>query len=321
MKNILVTGGAGYIGCHAVRKLSLAGYNPIIVDNLSQGHRKLVGNNELLVGNVGDANFMDSVFKKHKFEAVMHFAACALVGESMKDPLKYYTNNTASSLNLVSSMLKNGVNKLIYSSTAATYGNPVETPIKESHKTEPINPYGNSKLIFEKMLSDTSKISDLKYVTLRYFNVAGAHESGEIGEIHDPETHIVPLALQAVIENGEFSIFGEDYKTKDGTCIRDYVHVCDLIDAHILAMDYLNKVGECNTFNLGNGEGFSVKEILDAVQKVTDKKLKINKGKRREGDPDILVASSEKIRKELGWKPKYPSIEKIIETAYKWHSK
>jgi len=321
MKNILVTGGAGYIGCHAVRKLSLAGYNPIIVDNLSQGHRKLVGNNELLVGNVGDANFMDSVFKKHKFEAVMHFAACALVGDSMKDPLKYYTNNTASSLNLVSSMLKNGVNKLIYSSTAATYGNPVETPIKESHKTEPINPYGNSKLIFEKMLSDTSKISDLKYVTLRYFNVAGAHESGEIGEIHDPETHIVPLALQAVIENGEFSIFGEDYKTKDGTCIRDYVHVCDLIDAHILAMDYLNKVGECNTFNLGNGEGFSVKEILDAVQKVTDKKLKINKGKRREGDPDILVASSEKIRKELGWKPKYPSIEKIIETAYKWHSK
>ena len=321
MKNILVTGGAGYIGCHAVRILSDKGYNVVVVDNLNRGHKNLIAGRELCTGDVGDYNFLNSIFKKHRFDTVMHFAALALVGESVKEPLKYFSNNTVCSMNLLKVMLENDVFSLIYSSTAATYGEPVKIPITEDHPTNPINPYGESKLAFEKILSHVSKISDFRYVTLRYFNVAGAHASGEIGEWHEPETHIVPLALEAVINGSEFKVFGDDYDTKDGTCVRDYIHVCDLIDAHILAMNHLDKGGESRVFNLGNGKGFSNREVLDAINKVTGKPLKIVMAPRREGDPAVLVASSKKIENELGWKPANPSIEAIIESAYRWHTK
>lgn len=319
MKNILVTGGAGYIGSHAVRLLAESGYNPIIVDDLSRGFEKLAQGRQIIKGNIGDYSFLSSVFKKYDFDSVMHFAAFALVGESVKEPLKYFRNNTVSSINLIKVMLENRVTKLIYSSTAATYGEPLETPIKEDHPTNPINPYGESKLAFEKILEHTSQASDLRYATVRYFNVAGAHESGEIGEMHDPETHIVPLAIEAALKNREFSIYGDDYDTKDGTCIRDYIHPNDLIKAHMLALEHIDKHGENKTYNMGNDEGFSVKEVLKAVEKVTDKKLKTRVIKRRPGDPAILVASSEKIKKELSWQPDYPDIAKIIDTAFKWH--
>ncbi len=321
MKNILVTGGAGYIGSHAVKILAERGYNPVVVDNLCQGHKKLVQDKELHIGNVGDESFMRTVFKKRKFDAVMHFAAHALVGESVKTPLKYYLNNTCNSMNLLKIMLENGVNKIIYSSTAATYGEPTQKFITEDHPKNPINPYGGSKLAFEKILKDTSIATDLKYVVVKYFNVAGAHESAEIGEIHDPETHIVPIALEAIIKGTEFTVFGDDYDTPDGTCVRDYIHPNDLIKAHILAMEYLDKNKEPKTYNLGNGKGFSVKQIIDAVNEVTGKKLKIKIGRRREGDPAVLIASSEKISKELGWKADFTDIKRIIKSAYRWHSK
>jgi UDP-glucose 4-epimerase len=321
MNKILVTGGAGYIGSCAVKVLQEAGYQPVIVDNLSRGHRELIKGYELHVGDIGDHDFLSHVFKKHEFAAVMHFAAFALVRESVQNPLIYFRNNTVGSMNLMNVMLENKVNKLIFSSTAATYGEPERIPITESHLNKPINPYGESKLAFEKILSYTSAISDLRYVTLRYFNVAGAHDSAEIGEWHDNETHIVPLAIEAVLKGKEFTVFGNDYTTKDGTCVRDYIHVADLIDAHILTLKFLEKNKENRVFNLGNGNGFSNMEVLKAVESVTKKKFKIRMGKRRPGDPAVLIASSEKIEKELGWKPKHPSIESIIESAYKWHQK
>lgn len=317
---ILVIGGAGYIGSHLVKELVVS-KEVVVLDNLSTGHRSAIDNRAIFFeGDLGNHKVLEEIFTKYSIDAVMHFAANSLVGESVIDPLKYYRNNVASTLTLLEVMLKHNVKKFIFSSTAATYGIPNVDIITENTVTNPINPYGQSKLIIEHILDDFSKAYDLNYVVFRYFNAAGAYETAEIGEKHDPETHLIPLVLQHLLGKREqIAIFGSDYDTPDGTCIRDYIHVTDLAQAHILGLEALldTKVATV-TYNLGNGLGFSVKEVIETCEKVTGIKANVVLSDRRDGDPARLVASSEKVFNQLGWKAKY-QLEDIISSAWKWH--
>lgn len=316
--SILVCGGAGYIGSHTVHQLVAGGEKVVIVDNLQTGHRAALNPvAKFYKGDIRDAAILDKIFTENEIEAVIHFAANSLVGESVKAPLKYFNNNVYGMQVLLESMVKNGVDKIVFSSTAATYGEPKKIPIEENDPTVPTNPYGESKLIMEKMIK---WIPNLRYVSLRYFNAAGAIEDGSIGEDHKTETHLIPLILQVPLgKRDHITIFGEDYPTPDGTCLRDYIHVLDLADAHILALKYLREGGESNILNLGNGQGFSVKEMILAAEKVTGQKIKTEIGARRAGDPAQLIASSDKAKKILKWTPKFADVEKIIATAWKWH--
>ena len=318
---ILVLGGAGYIGSHTVYELVDAGYEVIVIDNLLTGFKEAVHPQaKFYEGDIRDKIFLDNILSKEKIDGVIHFAASSQVGESMKNPLKYYNNNLCGTEVLLESMVEHGIDKIVFSSTAATYGEPESIPILETARTLPTNCYGETKLSMEKMFKWISKAHNLRYVSLRYFNACGAHPNGKIGEAHNPETHLIPLVLQ--VPNGKreyISVFGNDYDTKDGTCVRYYIHVNDLAQAHILAMEYLSKGGESNIFNLGNGVGFTVKEVIETARKVTNHTIPIREEERRAGDPSVLIASSEKARKVLGWKPQYADLETIISTAWKWH--
>ena len=321
-KNILVTGGAGYIGSHACKALANAGYTPIAYDNLIYGHEWAVKWGPFEHGDILDRKRLDEVIEQYQPVAIMHFAAYAYVGESVEHPGKYYRNNVTGSLTLIEAMRDNGINNFIFSSTCATYGIPNQVPITEDHPQAPINPYGHSKVMIEQMLKDFDVAHELKSVSLRYFNAAGADPDGETGEDHDPETHLIPLVLDAAAgKRPSITIFGDDYDTPDGTCIRDYIHVTDLADAHVKALKYLEQGGETTRFNLGNGKGFSVKEVIDTATKVTGKDIPVVIGKRRSGDPPRLVGDAERIRKELNWSPQYADLEKIIDTAWKWHQR
>lgn len=319
--SILVLGGAGYIGSHTVYELIRNGENVIVADNLQTGHiEALHPDAKFYRGDIRDKKFLDSIFKSENIEAVIHFAANSIVGESMTNPLKYYDNNLYGTMVLLNSMVENNVNKIVFSSTAATYGEPENIPILETDKTEPTNTYGETKLSMEKMFKWVSQAHGLNYVSLRYFNACGADISGKIGEDHAPETHLIPLILQ--VPNGKrdcISIFGDDYETEDGTCIRDYIHVSDLAQAHILAVKFLRKNNKSDVFNLGNGVGFSVKEVIETVRKVTGHPIPSVIAARRDGDPARLIASSKKAKEILGWNPEFSSLEDIIQSAWNWH--
>lgn len=325
MPTILVTGGAGYIGSHAVLALKNAGYEVIVLDNLSNGHRELVEDVlqiKLIVGDMSDRALLDNIFSTHSIEAVMHFAAYIAVGESVTDPAKYYQNNVAGTLTLLEAMLAASVKKFIFSSTCALYGVPKFVPLTEEHPQDPISPYATSKWMVERILSDFDTAYNLKSVRFRYFNAAGADPNGLLGEDHEPETHLIPLVLLAALGKREsIFIFGTDYPTPDGTCIRDYIHVTDLAQAHILGLEYLLKGGESEVFNLGNGSGFSVREVIETAQEVTGKEIKIEERDRRPGDPPILVGSSDKATKVLGWHPQYPNVKEILTHAWQWHQR
>lgn len=319
---ILITGGAGYIGSHTVKLLQSKGNDILVFDSLVYGHRDIVeklGVN-FIQGDLCDRTLLDDLFQEHNIEAVIHFAAYAYVGESVKNPAKYYRNNVTYTLNLLEAMEKAGIRKIVFSSTCATYGIPDEVPIKETHPQNPINPYGYTKLVVEKMLSDFQRAYNWEYVAFRYFNAAGASSDGLIGEDHNPEPHLIPLILYAALgKRDSISILGDDYPTPDGTCIRDYIHVEDLAQAHLLGLEYLLDGGKSEVFNLGNGNGFSVKEVIKAAKKVTGKDFTVKNAPRRPGDPPILVGSSEKARRILNWQPQYPDIETIISHAWQWH--
>ncbi len=324
MKNdkILIVGGAGYIGTHMVKDLLKAGFDVITLDNLSTGHRDLLPGGIFVEGDLGDERMIDRLFSTHQISAVMHFAAFSLVGESVENPLKYYRNNLAATTALLRAMIRHDVKRFIFSSTAAVYGEPLEVPIKEDHPCNPTNPYGMSKIAVERMLQDCDSAYGLKYISLRYFNASGADESGTIGERHTNETHLIPLVLKvATGERENISIYGTDYPTPDGTCLRDYIHVSDLTQAHLLALEALLSGGESAVYNLGNNRGYSVREVIELAGKVTGKKIPVIEADRRPGDPARLIASSEKIKKSLGWKPKYENLETIIKTAWAWHQK
>ena len=319
--NILVVGGAGYIGSHMVKDLLKAEYGVITLDDFSTGHPDLLPGGKLFEGNLGDGKLLDKIFSKHQISAVMHFAAFSLVGESVKKPLKYYRNNIARTIELLAAMVRNNVKYFIFSSSAAVYGEPVEIPIKEDHPCNPTNPYGATKVAVEQLLNDCDYAYGLKSVSLRYFNAAGADESGKIGELHEPETHLIPLVLKAASgEIKNINIFGTDYPTHDGTCIRDYIHVSDLVQAQLLALEALLSGKESAIYNLGNSRGYSVREVVELVGKVTGKNIRTVEVERRPGDPAELVAASDKIRQEIGWKPKYEDLETIITTAWDWHA-
>lgn len=319
--SVLVLGGAGYIGSHATSKLIENGYEVVVIDNLQTGHKDAICEGaKFYQGDIRDINFLREVFSKEKIQGVMHFAANSLVGESMTNPIKYFNNNVYGTEVLLSAMNEFDIKNIVFSSTAATYGEPKQIPITEDTETSPTNPYGESKLIMEKMMKWCDKAYGIKYVALRYFNVAGAKETAKIGEDHSPETHLIPLVLQVPLGKREaITIYGDDYDTEDGTCVRDYIHVEDLVDAHILALEYLAKDNISNVFNLGSNNGFSVKEIIDVARKVTGHPIPQVMGERRAGDPSKLVASSEKAREILGWAPSKTSVEKIIEDAWNWH--
>lgn len=318
--SVLVCGGAGYIGSHTVAELLDRGEDVVIADNLQKGHKEAVLGGKLMVGDLRDSDFLDKVFTENDIESVIQFAADSLVGESVGDPLKYYNNNVVSTLCLLTKMKQYDIDKIVFSSTAATYGEPKNVPIMETDPTFPTNPYGETKLAVEKALRWCYEAYDIKYTALRYFNAAGAHISGKIGEDHNPESHLIPIILQAALGKREcITIFGDDYNTDDGTCVRDYIHVTDLADAHILALEKMRKDGKSNIYNLGNGNGFSVKEVVEIARKVTGVDIKAKLGERRPGDPAVLVASAEKAKKELNWQPKYNDLGTIIETAWKWH--
>jgi UDP-glucose 4-epimerase len=293
----------------------------VALDNLSRGHRELVLDADLIIGEISDQALVREIIADYRVSAVMHFAAYAYVGESAADPLAYYANNVGATVSLLSAMIAGGVKTMVFSSTCATYGIPEANPITEDHRQRPINPYGSSKLMVERILADAGQAYGLRSVVLRYFNAAGADPSGEIGESHAPETHLIPLALQAAAgcRNG-IEIYGTDYPTADGTCIRDYIHVVDLAQAHILGLRYLEAGGPSATFNLGNGNGFSVREVIDTVRRVTGQTVRSTAGPRRPGDPPVLVGSADKARATLGWEPRFDSLEAIVETAWKWHS-
>ncbi|MEY8321599.1 UDP-glucose 4-epimerase GalE [Lachnospiraceae bacterium 46-61] len=318
---ILVCGGAGYIGSHTVKELLDKEYEVVVVDSLETGHKKAVDERAALcIGNISDSAFLEDVFTKHNIDAVIDFAAYSLVGESIKEPAKYFENNVGGTLSLLSKMREHNVKYIVFSSTAATYGEPENIPILESDRTLPTNPYGESKLCVEKILRWFDEAYGIKYSVLRYFNAAGAHKSGTIGEDHFPESHLIPIILQVALEKREFiGVFGDDYPTEDGTCIRDYIHVTDLANAHILSLEKTVEENKSRTYNLGNGKGFSVKEVIEMTRKVTGKEIPEKVEPRRAGDPSILIASSEKIIKELGWQPQYNTLEKIIDSAWQWH--
>jgi UDP-glucose 4-epimerase len=323
MSKILVTGGAGYIGSHAVLALKQAGYDVVILDNLDYGHRELVDRvleTELIVGDTRDRATLDRIFSTHNIDAVMHFAAYIAVGESVEKPDMYYQNNVVGTLTLLEAMLAAGIKKFVFSSTCAVYGVPQFTPLTEAHPFAPISPYASSKLMVENILSDLDRAYGLKSVRFRYFNASGADPLGRLGEDHSPETHLIPLILLTALGKREhISVFGTDYPTDDGTCIRDYIHICDLAAAHILGLEYLLKGGESDAFNLGNGNGFSVKEVIETAAKVTGKEIKIVYGDRRAGDPPILVGSSDRAANTLGWQPQYTDLSEIIAHAWRWH--
>ncbi|OIO38237.1 MAG: UDP-glucose 4-epimerase GalE [Candidatus Omnitrophica bacterium CG1_02_46_14] len=316
---VLVVGGAGYIGSHMVRILDQAKHTPIIFDNLSTGHKSFVPKGiNFFKGDLKNKPDVEAVFKKYKIDAVMHFAASALVGESVADPMKYYENNVLACVNLLKVMQARKINLLIFSSTCAIFGEPVNLPMREDDPKSQVNPYGRSKWMIEMILRDLSAASDLRYVALRYFNACGAHPDAKAGEWHEPETHLIPNILKSLCGKlKELTIFGDDYDTPDGTCVRDYIHVHDLCRAHLLALEFLKKSLKSDTFNLGSGKGYSVKEIISMAEKVTGKKVPLKIGRRRPGDPARLIAGAEKAKKILGWKPEM-DLEKIIQTAWKW---
>ncbi|SNB46632.1 UDP-glucose 4-epimerase GalE [Geobacter sp. DSM 9736] len=317
---ILVVGGAGYIGSHVNKALSAHGHETVVLDNLVYGHREFVKWGTFTLADLADIDSLRLVFKRYNIEAVMHFAAYAYVGESVLDPQKYYLNNLRNTLNLLQVMAEADVKHLVFSSTCATYGIPIKIPIDESHPQAPINPYGRSKLMVEHVLDDYSRAYGLKYVSLRYFNAAGADPDGDIGEQHNPETHLIPLVLNTILNKcSSVTIFGIDYDTPDGTCIRDYIHVTDLANAHLLALEYLRNGGRSGAFNLGNGNGFSVNAVIEKAVMITGEKIKVEIAGRREGDPPILVGSAEKAKAVLGWTPQYPDLEDILDTAWQWH--
>lgn len=318
--SILVCGGAGYIGSHMVAELLEKGEDVVIIDNFQKGHRDAILGGKVYEGDLRDKKILDKVFTENSIEAVIDFAADSLVGESVIEPLKYFNNNVGGTINLLEAMRNYNVKNIVFSSTAATYGEPDRVPIEEEDKTFPTNPYGESKLTVEKILKWCDKAYGIKYTALRYFNAAGAHVSGKIGEDHKPESHLIPIILQVALgQRDKIMIYGDDYSTEDGTCIRDYIHVTDLANAHLLAVNRLKNGGQSIICNLGNGTGFSVKQIIEVCRKVTGCNIEAEVAPRREGDPAILIASSDKAKKQLGWNPKYNSIETIIETAWNWH--
>lgn len=317
---ILITGGAGYIGSHVNKLLSLKGHETLMLDNLIYGHKEFAKWGTFIKADLKDVEGLRQLFKKYPIEAVMHFAAFTYVGESVKDPERYYINNVSNALNLLQVMLEFNVKYFINSSSSSVYGNPIEIPISEEHSLNPLSPYGWSKLIVENILKDYAGAYGLKYISLRYFNAGGADPDGDIGEWHEPETHLIPLVLDAAFGAREdIRIFGTDYNTPDGTCIRDYIHVVDLSEAHLLALQYLLRGGQSRIFNLGNGNGFSVKEVIEEARRVTDRDIKTVEWARRAGDCPTLIANPERAMKVLGWKPKYNDLATILKTAWKWH--
>lgn len=318
---ILVTGGAGYIGSHTVRELRSRGYDVVVYDNLSTGHIESIGDALFVKGDLFDVELLKDTFKKYGVDSVIHFAAYSLVGESMINPLKYYKNNVSGTLCLLEAMTACDVKYLVFSSSAATYGDTGEDIITENSPQNPTSVYGMTKLMMERLMADFDRAYGMKYVALRYFNAAGAHADGDIGEDHNPESHLIPIIMQVLNGKREkLGIFGDDYPTFDGTCIRDYIHISDLADAHIKALESLRAGANSNFYNLGNGNGFSVKQVIETVANVTGRNVNYEVVPRRAGDPAILVASSDKIRRELGWKPQFDSLEKIVASAWKWHS-
>jgi UDP-glucose 4-epimerase len=317
--NVLLTGGAGYIGSHVVRALGRAGHQCFVYDNMGNGHAEAVPDVELIVADVADGDALRFALGENKINAVIHLAAFIEAGESVVKPDKYFRNNTVIGLTLLEAMRATGVSRLVFSSTAAVYGTPKRVPIEETDRLEPINPYGASKLCVEYMLQAYAAAYDMGVISLRYFNVAGADPAGDIGEAHTPETHIIPIVLQAALgQRAGVKVFGDDYDTPDGTCIRDYIHVCDLAAAHVLAAEKTRK-GQVQVFNLGNGEGFSVKQVIETCREVTGRKIPAGKAPRREGDPSRLIASSARAMKELLWRPKFPDLATIVSHAWAWH--
>lgn len=322
MKRVLVTGGAGYIGSHVCKLLSENGIEPVVYDSMEHGHEWAVQWGPLEQGILHDQQRLLTVMQTYRPDAVLHFAAYIAVGESVADPLKYYYNNVSGSISLIEAMTATGIDKLVFSSTAAVYGMPEFTPITEAHPLQPVNPYGHSKLMVERALNDMAKTGKLNSVALRYFNAAGADASGLIGEAHDPETHLIPLVLEAASGlRKNITIYGDDYDTPDGTCIRDYIHVIDLAQAHLNALEYLAKGGQTGAFNLGNGSGFSVKEIIQSAERVTGLEIPVQMGTRRAGDPGVLIADASAAREVLKWTPKYAELDKIVESAWVWLQK
>ena len=321
--NVLVTGGAGYIGSHAVQQLLKTGHSPVVLDNLCNGHRDAVDSKVPFYQNdLADTDAIIDILKRHNIDSVMHFAALIAVGESVDEPIMYYCNNTAGALSLLTAMDTVGVKRLVFSSTAATYGEPEETPIRETTRQLPINPYGRSKWFVEQILKDKLASDPMfAFTTFRYFNVAGASEDGSIGERHEPETHLIPLVLFAALGKRDcITVFGTDYPTPDGTCIRDYVHVVDLVSAHVLAIESLAD-GDGNFYNLGIGRGYSVREILESAKRITGREIPVKYGPRRQGDPSVLYANSDKAQQELDWKPRFTEIDDIIASAWNWHNR
>ncbi|MGC1304204.1 MAG: UDP-glucose 4-epimerase GalE [Caulobacteraceae bacterium] len=322
MKTIFVTGGAGYVGSHCCKEFAAQGWKVVVYDNLYRGWRDLVQWGELVEGDILDRDRLQAAIAAAKPDVVAHFAALTYVGESVEDPALYYRNNTLGTFNILEAMRAEGVDKIIFSSTAATYGLPEQAPMPEDHTQKPINPYGWSKLMVERMMADYAQAYGLRFAALRYFNAAGASPDGEIGERHEPETHVIPLAARGALRSDyQFTIFGDDFDTRDGTCVRDYVHVVDLGRAHAAAAQYLMDGGEAEFFNLGTGEGTTVKEIADAIEKVSGKPLPRKVGPRRAGDPPVLVASNAKARAKLGWEPTHSSVDEIVQSAWRWAQK
>lgn len=320
---LLVTGGAGYVGGHAVRVLLEADHQVVVFDNLVYGHAETVPSScELIVGDLADRPLLDSVLGSRQFDAVLHFAAYAYVGESVTEPAKYWRNNVSGGIELLDAMRANGVKRIVFSSTCATYGYPDTVPVTEDESKKPESPYGESKLTFERVLASYAHAYDLRSVSLRYFNAAGARPDGTLGEDHDPETHLIPLVLRVAAGRApSIKLFGTDYPTPDGTCIRDYIHVDDLASAHLLALGAMEEQGGCRAFNLGTGRGYSVREIVDACERVTGRGVPIEEVERRPGDPAALFADNSKIRRELGWTPSYMDVESVVETAWRWHAR
>lgn len=320
MKNILVIGGAGYIGSYMCKYLAKNGYNPIVLDNLVYGHQQAVRWGAFIEGSMEDSKLLRDIFSKYQIAAVIHFAAFCYVGESVAEPAKYYWNNVSNTVNLLKVMIKSHVTNLIFSSSCAIYGEPIEIPIKEQHPKNPINPYGRTKLMVEQILKDFNSAYGIEYVSLRYFNAAGADPDGKLGEDHNPETHLIPLVLQTALGQREtINIFGGDYPTRDGTCIRDYIHIDDLAQAHLLAIERLLNGFPGGEYNLGNGDGYSVKEVIQVAHNITGKTIPSKIAERRPGDPAVLISSSKKATKELEWRPRFSDLNTIIETAWTWH--